>query len=99
MSELRKKLVSFRHLGLCVPSYMHDSLLGYLESGLRPGDFLSALLIGDYYRACAAADLANYQNLAAYAAFLYNYADPSSYGSKEKVVSWIDTKQRLRNSN
>jgi hypothetical protein len=95
-SILARVLEAYRFKGLCVPSYMHDGLIAYLEEGRRPGEFLMAVLSGELFNAYQCADEDNFRNMAAYVAFLYNHANPASYGTKEKVLKWLDTHEAYR---
>lgn len=98
MSYLKNKLVGFRFKGQSVPDYMQEGLLAYLESGREPGHFLIAVLSNDLFGAYERADEENSDSIGAYVSFLYNYADSRSWGSKEKVVSWLDSKNKTRQS-
>lgn len=96
MLSLAEKLRGFQYLGQSVPSHMHRGLLAYLDSGLVPGQFLRSVLEGDLFQAYVYADSDNLKNMAAYVAFLMQHADPASFGSKEKVNHWLDSKWRMR---
>jgi len=96
--EQRKLLADHQYRGQRVPTYMHDGLIAYLQDGRRPGEFLTAVLSGDLFGAYRYADEENLCNIGAYVSFLYNYADPQCFGSKEKVTSWLDAMNRIRHT-
>lgn len=98
MSKLASALASHQFMGQSVPSYMQDGLLDYLEYGIPPGGFLTAILENDLFQTYARADQINCLTVGAYVSFLYNHADGRSYGSREKVQQWVDSKRRLRQS-
>lgn len=93
---LRSKLAAHQFKGQRVPGYMHDGLIGYLHDGIRPGEFLLAVLCGDLFKAYQYADEENLQNIGAYVSFLYSHADPRCFGSKEKVTKWLDSMSTTR---
>ncbi len=77
-----------------IPRYMLDPLLRYIEHGEPPGDFLTAVICNDLFKACGRADDFNLANLPAYTAYLYNEAPSECWGSKEKMQAWIEAKWR-----
>lgn len=72
-----------------LPRRMHEGLLRYIVDGYRPGGFLSAVLANDLKQACSVADDENRYLLYDYIFFLYNYAPPTCYGSKENFEQWL----------
>ena len=73
-----------------LPPHMHGAMKRYIEQGIEPGSFLVAVLSNDMMEACARADSVNRNFLPDYAMFLYNYAPRGCYGSKEKVIAWVE---------
>lgn len=65
----------------------------YIENGIEPGSFLTAVLENDLMEAFGRADDINRERLFDYCSFLYNEAPPACFGSKEKVKLWIKQKQ------
>ena len=61
----------------------------YVEQGIRPGTFLSAVLKNDLYHALSYADDDNIKVLKQYAEFLCWELPEDAWGSKEKVNKWI----------
>lgn len=74
-----------------IPVHMHGGLERYLEAGILPGDFLTAVLENNLKEACGRADSINAQYLVQYVTYLYNYAPGASWGSPEKVQKWVDS--------
>lgn len=81
-----------------IPDYMHDGLALYILHGYIPGDFLTALLSNDFFKAARHADTNNFQALQAYLMFLYNDAPSGCFGSEENVVAWHDQHGLLRDA-
>lgn len=72
-----------------IPEYMMDSIKRYIEDGIQPGSFLTAVIQNNFSQACFRADDENIHNLPAYAAYFYNEVSFESWGSKEKMEKWI----------
>lgn len=72
-----------------LPEHMQGAMERYIERGLMPGSFLTAVLEGDLFEAVARGDYENRQVLHHYVIFLYNYAPLGCYGSREKVKQWL----------
>lgn len=71
-----------------VPAYMQQGLLDWINSGILPGSFLTAVLENNLMEAVGRADSTNSMRLKDYAQFLYNGAPADCHGSKEKVAAW-----------
>jgi hypothetical protein len=82
--------------GMWIPSYMEDGLLRYLVSGTRPGNFLFHLLCGELFEAYLYADNNNRGAIGAYCDFLFRFCNDQCYGSKEKVMKWLDVARAAR---
>lgn len=76
-----------------LPDHMQDAMRLYMERGIEPGSFLMAVLCNDLMGAVSRADHINASRLKDYAAWLYNNAPPQSFGSREKVGRWIESRQ------
>lgn len=72
-----------------IPEHMRDGIVRYIENGIEPGSFLTAVICNDLTQACACADSQNRRLLFEYIDFFYNYAPRSCWGSREKFDSWI----------
>jgi hypothetical protein len=60
----------------------------YIERGVKPGSFLSAVLANDFAKAATRADSANSELLREWALFLLNELPPECWGSWETVQHW-----------
>lgn len=78
------------HLHL-IPEHMHGGMLRYIEKGIRPGDFLTAVLSNDLFGAVGRVDTTNRHRLFDYTTYLYNYAPGSCWGSGEAVKAWVES--------
>lgn len=72
-----------------IPDYMIDGLRRYIENGVQPGDFLTALLSNDLFRTFERADDTNSRAVRNYVQFLYNYAPGECWGSEERFKAWL----------
>lgn len=73
-----------------IPHQMVGGLRRYVEDGIPPGHFLSAVLCNDLTRACERADENNRFVLFNYVLFFHNYLPAESWGSEENFEKWID---------
>ena len=69
--------------------YMTQAVEYYVEHGIQPGGFLSAVLRNDFIEAVGRADEENGIHLRDWGVFLYNYLPVGSYGSQENFSNWI----------
>ena len=76
-----------------IPEHMRGGVRRYLEDGIRPGDFLNAVLENNLVEAAALADNINVHMLLDWAKFLHNELPLQCWGSKEKVEAWIKKKR------
>jgi len=66
-----------------------EGIVRFVIDGLRPGDFLQAVLRNDLQQAFARADLENLRDLKEIAGFVFMRVPLPCYGSKAKVDRWI----------
>lgn len=71
-----------------IPDYMADGITNWIEHGIVPGSFLSAVIRNDLREAVGCADDTNIRNLPAYVGYFYNEAPSQCWGSFEKVEAW-----------
>jgi len=71
-----------------VPLYMVDGLKRWIERGIYPGSFLTAVIENDLFAALSNADETNINALPAYGYFFYNEAPHGCYGSKKIAKAW-----------
>lgn len=68
-------------------------LVRYVEHGIEPGSFLTAVLENDLAEACARADMHNRRKLYEWVYYIYNECPGECWGSPEKVEAWIKKKE------
>jgi len=72
-----------------IPDRMMGGITRYLENGIAPGDFLTAVICNDLREAYGRADDENLVNLSAFVAYFYNEAPHNCWGSPEKMKEWL----------
>lgn len=72
-----------------VPVALRDGLARYFEDGIRPGQFLEAVLAGDLFEAFKRGDPETLAQLRSVVIFLHNDVPMGSFGNKCAVDSWI----------
>ena len=73
-----------------LPEYMVQGMENYVNSGVRPGGFLSVLLSNDLIETFSRADSENKKVIEQWVVFAYNYLPSDCWGSSKKVDDWID---------
>lgn len=71
-----------------LPAHMQDAMRRYVEHGIQPGSFLTAVLSNDLIDAMRRADDVNLHALPAYGRFLINEAPCGCFGSPETFQAW-----------
>ena len=77
--------------GYQIPSYMQDGLILYINNGIEPGSFMSAVLENNLKQAVIHADSNNMTLIPEYVRFLYAKAPSSVWGSRAKVDAHLDS--------
>lgn len=86
----------FRHWA--VPFSGAAEIARYVNLGVPPGSFITALLENNLRDACTCADDLNLSNLPAYVAMLHGKAPAVCWGSPEKVAAWLAVKAQARSN-
>jgi len=73
-----------------------QSIDNYVKYGIDPGGFIHALLCNDFVGAAGLADVHNFMNLGAWAAYLYNEIPRGCWGSKKIVKEWMEKKSAAK---
>jgi hypothetical protein len=73
-----------------IPYHMIGGLRLFIEDGIPPGSFLTALLSNDLRETFARADEENSRSIKNWLIFLYNYAPSDCWGSPAKFNAWIE---------
>jgi len=72
-----------------VPEHLRGGVQRYLERGIQPGHFLTAVFENDLMEAMGRADEISRAGIFGICMFLYNYAPRQSYGSRDAVSRWL----------
>ncbi len=82
-----------------LPEALRGGMRRYVEDGIRPGHFLTAVLENDLVNAFSCADESNTARMKEIVSFLYNELPMRSYGvwgSPEAVSKYMREKQEER---
>ena len=79
-----------------LPGHMRDAMQLYIEHGIKPGSFLTAVLENNLVTAFGKADHINRDRLFEYCNFLWNELPSNSWGSPEKVDEWARSVKRAK---
>jgi hypothetical protein len=71
-----------------IPQHLLNSLERYLNHGIMPGGFLTAVLENNLCEAFGRADIHNSAILKEIVGYVYNHLPSESWGSREKVREW-----------
>lgn len=72
-----------------IPEHMHGGVIRYIEHGIRPGHFLTALFSNDLMEAFGRADDVNTAAMRNWVLYIYNHVPVGCHGSPERVAEWI----------
>lgn len=76
-----------------IDNFIKDSLKRYVERGIEPGGFLTAVLENDLMGAMGRADAINRANLHNICRYVYNELPSHIWGSREIVQNHTSQKQ------
>lgn len=88
--EAEKQTLRVKALELGVPRHLIAGLVRYIVEGVKPGDFLQAVLSNDLMKAAGRGDGQSIAGLKALCLFLYNDAPNACHGSPENVADWCE---------
>ena len=71
-----------------IPEHMRDAAKLYIENGIRPGSFLTAVICNDLFGAFGCADDINAAAMRDWVMFFYNDAPSRCWGSTAKFEAW-----------
>lgn len=77
--------------GFEIPDYMAGQIVGYVERGEEPGDFIKAVIRNDLKGAVEHADSTNLVNIVAFVKYFYNRTPASCWGSQALLLGWIQS--------
>lgn len=72
-----------------LPEHMGGTVRRYIENGISPGHFLTAVICNDLREACSRADDENRRLLFEYVGFFYSHAPSDCWGGPEKYKAWM----------
>lgn len=75
--------------------YMREAARLYIDYGVHPGGFLTAVLENNFVRAVGSADETNLRFIRDWALWAYNDIPSACWGTVEKVDAWITKKGLL----
>ena len=78
-----------------VPEHLRPGLVRYFSDGILPGSFLQAVLVNDLMQAARRADPESGAGLVPLVDFLVTHAPSTAWGSREAVLAWTTTPERL----
>jgi hypothetical protein len=73
-----------------LPNYMVAGVRRYINNGIAPGSFLTAVITNNLFDAVGRADTTNQKALVNWIRFFYNEAPGGCWGSLEKMNAWIN---------
>jgi hypothetical protein len=76
-----------------IPERMMGSIQRYVELGIPPGDFLTAIICNDLREAVGRADDENMANIPAFVSYFYNEVPSQCWGSRENMDAWMASRQ------
>lgn len=71
-----------------LPDHMEEAARLYIERGMLPGGFLTAVFENNLVEAYGRADSMNQEAMQTWVMFLYNEAPQVCWGSSAKVKKW-----------
>jgi hypothetical protein len=77
-----------------IPEHMQDALRRYVIQGIKPGDFLTAVILNDLKNAVNRADETNLRLLRTYVQWFYNEAPGACWGSLENMQTWMVAREQ-----
>lgn len=90
----RNKFSHVDYSGL--PEHMRDGARLYIEYGVEPGSFMSAVICNDLREAMGRADSINRERLFDIVCWFHNEAPSMSWGSREKMRAWVSAREAER---
>ena len=79
-----------------LPEHIRIGMRLYIEEGVQPGHFLTAVICNDLKESFARADDTNRMRMFDVVRFMYNVAPGACWGSAKKMNNWIKKKREGR---
>lgn len=77
-----------------LPEGIRGGVQRYVEHGVPPGGFLTAVICNDLKESFVRADENNIRRMFDIVSFFYNEVPINCWGSKERMLTWMEQKQR-----
>jgi hypothetical protein len=74
-----------------LPPHLQGGVRRYIEKGIPPGDFLTAVITNDLFLAISHADSTSLAALPDIVRFFYNESPSGCWGTPEKMKAWMQT--------
>jgi hypothetical protein len=72
------------------PEHLWGGFNRYVENGIRPGSFLTAVFEGDFHEMCRRGGEDAIKELWPVVMYLHNKCPNGCFGSRERVNNWIE---------
>lgn len=72
-----------------IPEHMREALRRYVEDGIQPGSFLTAIIRNDLCEAVNRADDTNLPLIKLYVQWFYNEAPGTCWHNRENMTEWM----------
>jgi hypothetical protein len=79
-----------------IPDRMMPSIHNYIQYGVEPGSFLSAIIRNDLTYAVLSADEENMDNIPAFVSYFHEKAPAICWGNAEIMDIWIESHRKKR---
>ena len=74
-----------------LPRHLQGGVKRYIEQGVPPGDFLTAVITNNLHLAISHADSTSLAALPDIVRFFYNESPGGCWGTREKMKKWMET--------
>lgn len=68
----------------------------YVDEFITPGSFLQAIIENDLKTAIEQADEENLRNIPAFVSYFYNETPRECWGSREKMLAWLQKRWEIK---
>jgi len=93
MTEPQTEYAPYHFQKFTIRPQMIAAIRRYVDEGLYPGGFLTAVICNDLNGAINRADDENLHNLPAFVAYFYNQTPIGCWGSQENMRVWMKMRQ------
>jgi len=76
-----------------IPERMRGGMIRYINTGIVPGHFLTAIITNDLKEVVRRADDENMQLIPLYVRWFYNQAPSPCWGSPTRLREWVQERQ------